>query len=197
MSGYGKKKGRTWVYSDPHFYHQNMCNFLRDDGTKVRPWDDAEKMTDDMIGWYNEMVHPEDRVYMLGDMAFSSANIERSIGRMNGRKVLVPGNHEPPKMRRYFHLFDDVRGYVVKKGFIMSHMPIHTASLNRWQLNIHGHMHQNIVYREELHEDGCFVDSEPGNSLVEDKRYYNACVERTNYRPILLDDILKERGLRL
>jgi len=178
---------KTWVYSDPHFYHHNICKFTNYDGTKVRPWDDAEVMTNDMIDWYNEMVSPEDRVYFLGDIAFKNSDMHRSVGRMNGRKVLVPGNHDPTKMRQYFELFDDVRGYVVKKGFIMSHIPIHSGSLSRWELNIHGHLHNNTVkkpleYGDKLEED--------------DPRYYCVCVERTNFRPKLLDDILKERGLR-
>lgn len=178
---------KTWVYSDPHFYHQNICTFMNYDGTKVRPWDDADHMTEDMIGWYNELVDDQDRVYILGDVAFSAANMQKTVGRMKGRKVLVPGNHEPPKMRKYFDLFDDVRGYVVKKGFIMSHMPIHVQSMGRWQLNIHGHLHNNVV-----HETGYGEDYRERA----DTRYYCACVERTNFRPILLDDILKETGLR-
>jgi calcineurin-like phosphoesterase family protein len=112
--------------------------------------------------------------------------MRNSIGRMKGRKVLVPGNHEPPKMKKYFDLFDDVRGYVVKKGFIMSHIPIHPGSLSRWKLNIHGHTHANQVELE-------FGDSLLGRPL--DDRYFCACVEQTNFRPILLDDILKQRGI--
>lgn len=176
--------GRTWVYSDPHFYHGNICWFEREPGVKLRPWDDANEMTEDMIRWYNEMVDDQDRVYILGDVAFSPANIKNSVGRMKGRKVLVPGNHEPPKMRKYFDLFDDVRGYVVKKDFIMSHIPIHPGSLSRWKLNIHGHTHANQVpSTNDVNED------------VMDNRYFCACVEQTNFRPILLDDILKQRGL--
>lgn len=177
--------GRTWVYSDPHFYHGNICRFESSPGVKLRPWDDANEMTEDMIRWYNEMVDDQDRVYILGDVAFSPANMKASVGRMKGRKVLVPGNHEPPKMRKYFDLFDDVRGYVVKKGFIMSHIPIHPGSLSRWKLNIHGHLHANqtkdMFGRHELQSN--------------DERYYCACVEQTNFRPKLLDDILKERGI--
>jgi calcineurin-like phosphoesterase family protein len=142
-------------------------------------------MTEDMIRWYNEMVDDQDRVYILGDVAFSAAHMQRSVGRMKGRKVLVPGNHEPPKMRKYFDLFDDVRGYVVKKGFIMSHIPIHPGSLSRWKLNIHGHTHANTTKdmfgRHQLQSD--------------DERYFCACVEQTDFRPILLDDILKARGV--
>ena len=177
--------GRTWVYSDPHFYHGNICKFEREPGVKLRPWDDAEQMTEDMIQWYNEMVEDQDRVYILGDIAFSPAHMRKAVSRLKGRKVLVPGNHEPPKMRKYFDLFDDVRGYVVKKGFIMSHIPIHPGSLSRWKLNIHGHLHANqtkdMFGRHQLQSN--------------DERYYCACVEQTNFRPKLLDDILKERGI--
>lgn len=176
--------GKTWVYSDPHFYHKNIVTFVNYDGSKVRPWDCAKNMTEDMITWYNELVSDGDRVYILGDVAFSNANMQATVSRLKGRKVLVPGNHEPPKMRKYFDLFDDVRGYVVKKGFIMSHMPIHTQSMGRWDLNIHGHLHNNTVKENIKHPDG-----------PDDLRYYCACVERTNFRPILLDTILKERGI--
>lgn len=176
---------RTWVYSDPHFYHSNIVKFTNYDGTKMRPWDDVGTMTEEMIQWYNELVSAEDRVYILGDVAFTTANIISTVGRMNGRKVLVPGNHEPKKMKKYIDLFDDVRGYVQRSGFIMSHIPIHPGSLGRWGLNIHGHTHNNTV------------QAFSGPDLeYEDKRYYCACVERTNFRPKLLDEILHERGLK-
>ena len=42
----------VFLYSDPHFGHQGVCKFLRNDGvTKLRPWDTAEesvKEFDDM-----------------------------------------------------------------------------------------------------------------------------------------------------
>ena len=181
---------RTWVYSDPHFYHRNIVRFTKEDGSKLRPWDDATVMTEEMLSWYNELVNDEDRVYILGDVAFTAAHMKEAVSRMKGRKVLVPGNHEPPKMRKYFDLFDDVRGYVVKKGFIMSHIPIHPGSLSRWQLNIHGHTHANSVMMTEK----CWVTGK--DQEVFDRRYYSACVEHTNFRPKLLDEILHERGLK-
>lgn len=180
---------KTWVYSDPHFYHANICKFTDYDGSKLRPWDDADIMTEEMIEWYNELVQEGDRVYILGDVAFSPANMKKTVPRLKGRKVLVPGNHDPVKIRKYFDLFDDVRGYVVKKGFIMSHIPIHEQSLSRWKLNIHGHLHNNQVmnYPEEF---------DINQDVYPDTRYYCACVERTNFRPKLLDEILEERGLK-
>ena len=172
--------------ADPHFGHSGVCRFLRADGTKLRPWDDSHKMTEDMILWYNEMVHPEDRVYILGDVAMNRKGLDASVPRLNGRKVLVKGNHDMDKLSYYSQYFDDVRAYVVKKGFIMSHIPIHPGSMGRWSVNIHGHLHANKVMALESHPDLTY----------EDKRYFCASVEHTNFRPILLDDILKKVGLK-
>src|SRR3546814_8319181 len=47
------------------------------------------------------------------------------IPQLKGRICLIPGNHEPTGMRKYFDLFQDVRGYIQRQGFIMSHIPIH------------------------------------------------------------------------
>ena len=178
---------RAWVYSDPHFYHDGVCRFTNSDGSKLRPWDSADVMTQEMIAMYNDLVADTDRVYLLGDVAFSAAKIRAAVSQLKGKIVLIPGNHEPPKMRQYFDVFDDVRGYVQRDGFIMSHIPLHPESLGRWGLNIHGHLHANVVktqvwnvYRNEARE-------------VPDLRYYNASVEQTNFRPKLLDEILHER----
>lgn len=176
--------GSTWVISDPHFSHANILNFKREDGvTPLRDFPDVEAMDEALIANWNSVVSPGDRVYLLGDVAFHPRVFEAVIPRLKGRICLVPGNHEPPQMRKYFHLFDDVRGYVVKKGFIMSHIPIHEGSLSRWQLNIHGHLHANRVQKQE------------GFDLWDDRRYYCACVEQIGYTPKLLDEILKERGV--
>lgn len=171
---------RTWVISDPHFGHENICKFTNYDGTKMRPWDDVNKMNEDLILNWNGLVNPEDRVYLLGDVAFSPAKMKEFVPQLNGRICLVPGNHEPPKMRKYFDLFDDVRGYVQRKGFIMSHIPLHPNCLGRWGVNIHGHLHNNLIM------DGDKPDT----------RYENVSVERIDYRPILLDVILVKHGLK-
>lgn len=177
--------GRTWLYADPHFFHAGVTRFTRHDGSPLRPWDDPDKMGEEMIRWYNELVHPNDRVYILGDVAMNRRALDRSVPRLNGRKVLVKGNHDIDKLSYYSQYFDDIRAYVVKKGFIMSHVPIHPGSLGRWGLNIHGHLHANAV---DLM--GC---AKPG--MCPDLRYACVSVEHTDFRPILLDTILKERGI--
>lgn len=176
MTQISPSKERTWVTADPHFGHANICKFTNYDGSKLRPWDDVEKMDAALIENWNSCVHPQDRVYLLGDVTFSAANMEKYVPQLNGRICLVPGNHEPTKMRKYFDLFDDVRGYVQRKGFIMSHIPLHPESLGRWGLNIHGHLHNNRVRRD---------------NGTTDPRYFCASVEQTNYKPVELTQILE------
>lgn len=33
----------VWLVSDTHFGHAGVCRFLREDGTKLRPWDDPAR----------------------------------------------------------------------------------------------------------------------------------------------------------
>lgn len=170
----------TWVTADPHFGHSNICKFTNYDGSKLRPWDDVTEMDKTLIDNWNSVVKDEDRVYLLGDVTFTAAKMKQYIPQLKGRICLIPGNHEPTKMRKYFDLFDDVRGYVQRNGFVMSHIPLHPDSLGRWGVNIHGHLHNNIV----------MVNGEP------DSRYECVSVERTNFTPILLDKVLEKHGLK-
>ncbi len=184
--------GGTWVAADPHFGHANILNFEREPGVPLRPFKDVDEMDETMIDNWNRTVKDGDRVYLLGDVTFHRRNFERIIPRLKGRIVLVPGNHEPPKMRQYFHLFDDVRGYVVKKGVIMSHIPIHPGSLSRWRINIHGHLHANRV----LSDDNWDKEWGPDGKLQQaaDPRYVCVCMEQIGFTPKSLSKIIEENG---
>ena len=126
---------KTWVLADTHFGHQGVCNFTQSDGvTPLRPWNDSAEMDGKLISNWNEVVDDQDRVYLLGDVAMNKKALW-PLKVLKGRKVLVRGNHDVEKLSVYSELFDDVRACVVKKGFIMTHIPIHEASLSRWQFN--------------------------------------------------------------
>jgi len=180
---------RIWLYADPHFGHQGVCEFKRHDGQKLRPWVDQNHMTEDLIRWYNELVSPEDRVYILGDVAMNRKALDKSLPRLSGRKVLVKGNHDIDKLSYYSQYFDDIRAYVTKKGFILSHIPIHPGSMGRWKINIHGHLHYNSVGEDY------YDDPDNASKYRRDSRYVCVSVEHTDYRPILLDDVLKKYGI--
>ena len=170
----------VFLVSDTHFGHAGVCRFLREDGSKLRPWDDPNEMDEEMVKRWNERVKPSDKVYHLGDVVINrkALNIMR---RLNGDKVLIRGNHDIFKLSDYTEHFRDIRGYHVMNGMILSHIPVHDESLGRFGVNIHGHLHSGRVKK-----DG-----------VIDVRYHCVCVEQTDFTPILFEDMLnkiKEEG---
>lgn len=164
----------SFLVSDTHFGHAGVCRFLREDGTKLRPWDDPDEMDEEMIKRWNETVRPNDKVYHLGDVVINRKAL-KTLARLNGDKVLIKGNHDIFRLEEYTEYFRDVRGYHVMNGMILSHIPVHEESLGRFGTNIHGHLHYNRVKK-----DG-----------VVDPRYYCVCVEHTDYRPVLFEEVIK------
>jgi len=166
----------VFLVSDTHFGHAGVCRFMRADGvTKLRPWDNPEEMDEEMVKRWNETVRPNDKVYHLGDVVINRKSLD-IMYRLNGDKVLIRGNHDIFKLEDYTQHFRDVRGYHVMNGMILSHIPVHEESLGRFGVNIHGHLHANRVMK---------------NSVV-DNRYHCVCVEQTDFRPILFEDVIKK-----
>ena len=178
----------TFLVSDTHFGHLGVCKFMRSDGvTKLRPWDTVEEMDDEMVRRWNETVRPTDKVYHLGDVVINRRALP-TLARLNGDKVLIRGNHDIFRDTEYREHFRELRAYHVLNGMILSHIPVHPDSLGRFGVNIHGHLHANRVRRASG------VDAETGEVLYGDQpdvRYHCVCVEQTDFRPILLEDVVK------
>ena len=177
----------VFLVSDTHFGHAGVCRFLRDDGTKLRPWDNPEDMDEEMIKRWNERVRPNDKVYHLGDVVINRKALS-TLARLNGDKVLIRGNHDIFRDDEYRQYFRELRAYHVMNGMILSHIPVHEASLGRFGANIHGHLHANRVKKARG------VDARTGTTLYSDEvdpRYWCACVEQTDYTPILFEDAIK------
>ena len=175
----------TFLVSDTHFGHAGVCRFLRDDGSKLRPWDNPEEMDEAMIRNWNDRVRPNDKVYHLGDVVINRKAL-RTLSRLNGDKVLIRGNHDIFPDTEYREYFRELRAYHVLNGMILSHIPVHEASLGRFGVNIHGHLHAGRVRRVSGFRNGVL---EYSNEV--DTRYHCVCVEQTDFAPILLDDVYK------
>jgi calcineurin-like phosphoesterase family protein len=171
---------RTWVAADHHFGHANILTFKRDDGSPLRPFNTIEEHDETIIARHNARVAPDDRVYLLGDVCIQRRNLHL-VSRLNGRLVLVKGNHDIFKIKDYLKYFDDIRAYVVQKDHdghkvILSHIPIYADGLDRYGTNIHGHLHYNKVKNDE--------------------RYVCVSLEHTNFEPIEIHTALKLRRMR-
>ena len=77
--------------ADMHFDHEAILAYDN------RPFDGVEEMNEALIANWNRVVGPEDLTYILGD--FCVGTPERwaaHLRRLNGRKVLLTGNHDDP-----------------------------------------------------------------------------------------------------
>ena len=178
----------VFLVSDTHFGHAGVCRFTRADGTKLRPWTDPDDMDEDMVRAWNDRVRPQDKVYHLGDAVINRKAL-KTLGRLNGDKVLIRGNHDIFRDDEYRGYFRELRAYHVMSGMILSHIPVHEASLGRFGVNIHGHLHWQRVKK------ACGINSQTGEILYGDDidpRYHNVSVEQLpDFAPILFEDVLK------
>lgn len=173
-----------FLCSDHHFSHKNLLNFKRSDGvTPLRTFDDVTHMNEYMVMQHNRVVQPEDRVYFLGDVAFHRRDLT-ILARMNGRKVLIKGNHDTLDIQDYLPYFDDIRGCHQFSGMILTHIPVHEGSLGRWPINVHGHLHANTVFKT--------------GTKIPDPRFISVCMEQLdNYTPISLEELKKKQKFLL
>ena len=168
----------VFLTSDTHFGHTGVCHFTNKDGSKMRPWTDPDEMDEEMVKRWNETVRPNDKVYHLGDVVIYRKSL-KTLSRLNGDKVLIRGNHDIFRDEEYREHFRELRAYHVMNGMILSHIPIHSDSLGRFGTNIHGHLHANRVMKMWIR--GPEIDT----------RYQCVCVEQTDFRPILFEDVIK------
>lgn len=158
---------KTFLVSDTHFGHKNIITFTGEDGKIFRPFSSVEEMDEVMIENWNKTVSPTDKVYHLGDVVINRKHLV-TLAKLNGRKVLVKGNHDIFKLDDYTQYFYDIRGYHVLDRLILSHIPLHEDSLSRFRGNVHGHLHQR---------------------KLEDKRYLNVSMEQINFTPIDFEEV--------
>ena len=173
----------VFLVSDTHFGHAGVCRFTDSvTGEKIRPWTDPNEMDEEMVKRWNETVKPNDKVYHLGDVVINRKSLS-IMSRLNGDKVLIRGNHDIFRDDEYRKYFRELRAYHVMNGMILSHIPLHPDSLSRFGTNIHGHLHTGRVKVQDK--------STNGHWLVNDVRYHCVCVEQTDFRPILFEDVIK------
>ena len=184
----------VFLVSDTHFGHAGVCRFLKEDGTKLRPWTDPDEMDEYMVKAWNETVRPNDKVYHLGDVVINRKAL-KTLARLNGDKVLIRGNHDIFRDTEYREYFREIRAYHVMNGMILSHIPIHPESLSRFGTNIHGHLHSNRVMQTVMVVKTAPPPLDPrpfvGEERVIDNRYHCVCVEQTDFKPILFEDVIK------
>lgn len=171
------QKAMVYITSDTHFGHSNVIKF------ENRPFKDKEEMDEKLIQNWNRVVQPEDLIFHLGDVFLSGAKRSECIAsRLNGRKILILGNHDAFSMTKYKNMGFMPYKHYFYKGYLLTHKPAHETPLRiavesgLLKQNVHGHTHSQI--------EG-----------MEPSLYTCVCTEMTNYTPVLFDEYV-ERGIR-
>ncbi len=79
----------TYFTADLHFGHANIIGYCD------RPFSSVDHMNEMLVANWNDTVKPRDIVYVLGDICMGRVRETLEyVDRLNGRKVLIPGNHD-------------------------------------------------------------------------------------------------------
>ena len=156
---------KTYITSDLHFGHKNIMSFCPVSRARFR--NDVDYMNEAMVKEWNDLIEPEDLVYILGDVAFLPAQkAAETVNRLNGTKILVEGNHDrkalnDPTFRRCFkevHKYLDINYNGTK--VVMFHYPIlEWDQMHRGAVHFHGHLHGGISGMEKYRAVDVGMDS--------------------------------------
>lgn len=79
---------KKWFTSDFHLDQQKAIDVY------CRPFATTHDMNEQLIAIWNSVVHPDDVVFYLGDFTVKAHKSKEFVRQLNGRKILIPGNHD-------------------------------------------------------------------------------------------------------
>ncbi len=151
--------------SDTHFSHRGILVYEE----IKRPFATLEEHDEAIVSRWNSVVRSHDIVYHCGDFCLNR-NALQFGKRLNGRKMLIMGNHDTFRIQEYVDVgFEWLKGAYQFENLILTHVPVHPQQLqHRFFANVHGHLH---------------------SKTIPDWRYLNVGCEHTNMTPITLEEV--------
>ena len=142
-----------WFTADLHFYHEGVIRFCK------RPYSNAIEMNEALIENWNKRVKSKEHVYVLGDFSWNGVQkMKLILDRLNGRKILIRGNHDLPAHKMLWAGFDEVHENIQIKltediYVNLSHFPYYPTNWARISMWVKGknydkrYLHKRIVDR--------------------------------------------------
>lgn len=160
----------TYIIGDTHFYHSNIAVYCN------RPPNWSKLIFN---GW-NSTVQKEDLIIHLGDVALGGWDcLKELLSFLNGRKILVMGNHDHKSCHWYMQNgFEFACKSVVYHNILFTHQP--TAIPSTVNYNVYAHFHNSPIEKHEY---------DLQNILT--RKHYLYVLEEQNYRPVKLTNIKK------
>ena len=133
--------------ADTHFFDERIIGYSK------RPFETVNEMNEFMVrAWNGKIKSKCDRVFIMGDFALTTdtKSVIQILKRLNGRKILITGNHDKTYMRGkdIAAHFEMVRHYHVARigdiYFVLFHFPmIEWERQAHGSIHVHGHIHAN------------------------------------------------------
>lgn len=170
-----------------------------------------------IISKWNSVVTEYDTVLHLGDFAFR--NIEHFTQKLNGKKILLRGNHDRKTNGHYtscgwkevidtvklnlngklFELTPDLgqhwNGLLTKINnikILFSHFPIYNS--NDWDLRKYGHITKMLQDVYEGYDGQINIHGHVHSLSSAFESAINVSIEHTNFYPLRIGDLLKDNG---
>lgn len=136
----------TYLTSDLHFDHRNICKF-----TNRQLVVDQDHHTEWLIDIWNTAVKNSDRIFHLGDFSFATKydEIASVVKKLQGQKFLIKGNHDRSKVleqlksdnliQNWYH-YEEIK--LAGTTACLFHFPIASwHKQNYGSIMLHGHSH--------------------------------------------------------
>lgn len=130
--------------ADWHYNHPNILSYDN------RPFKTVEEMDAALVERWNATVTSADTVYVLGDMFWGGeTKAVPVLDSLNGKKILIKGNHDRCKNTEFRKRFDQISGYLEitdgDRHVVLSHypMPCFKNHFHGWY-HLYGHVHNSF-----------------------------------------------------
>lgn len=161
-----------YFIADTHFSDDAIRRY------ENRPYSNVQEMNESLIENWNSVVMDADEVYVLGDFGAiahqdETGNSTNVLGKLNGTKYLVKGNHDTESNEYYRKAgFAEVydKPVILDSFWILSHEPLYVCE-NMPYANLFGHVHNSPLYRDYS------------------SQHYCVSVERIGYEPISFAEV--------
>lgn len=144
-------KPKRWFCSDQHHGDRNCIR------RNNRPFENVDHQDEELTATWNRYVHPRDRVFVLGDFSFYTADRTSALlTSLHGSKELIKGNHDHTNTNnrvkgwnRIISLHEERIQYDDKPDdrIVLSHFAIMSwHNIHKGYYHLHGHEHGNMPY---------------------------------------------------
>lgn len=130
--------------ADWHYNHPNILSYDN------RPFKTVEEMDAALVERWNATVTSADTVYVLGDMFWGGeTKAVPVLDSLDGKKILIKGNHDRCKNTEFRKRFDQISGYLEitdgDRHVVLSHypMPCFKNHFHGWY-HLYGHVHNSF-----------------------------------------------------